>query len=99
MTGFGQSRRMAESDRPRFNLRLTDELEAAVNRSSKEHGRSKNAEILAALEQRYIPDPAADLAEAMRPLLARLTDEQRAALVEIVKAMAAGAPRKPGRKG
>jgi hypothetical protein len=84
----------AESDRPRFNLRLTPDLEALVIQSSRRHGRSKNAEIVSALEWRYGDNPALELAEALKPLLEKLTDEQRAQLVEIVKAMAAGGKRR-----
>lgn len=85
---------MADSDRPRFNLRLTPELEALVHQSSRKNGRSKNAEILAALEWRYHRDPALEIAEAMRPLLDSLSEEQRGQLVEIVTDLARGAAKK-----
>jgi len=93
MRGFALSAiscAMAESENPRFNLRLTPELEAHMIQSSKKHGRSKNAEILAALEWRYSGNAALVLAEALEPLLENLTDEQRENLVEIIRAMASG---------
>lgn len=79
---------MPDQERPRFNLRLTPELEALVIKSARKRRHSKNAEILNALEWRYRPDAALLLAEAMRPLLDTLTEEQRATLVELVLALA-----------
>lgn len=84
---------------PRFNLRLTPELEALVVQSSKKNRRSKNAEILSAIEWRYQPDAALKLAEALRPLLATLSEEQIEMLLEVVNAMAAGIKKKPARRG
>jgi hypothetical protein len=84
-------------ERPRFNLRLTPELEALVIEASRRNGRSKNAEILTALEWRYKPDAALQVAEAMRPLLESLDEKQRATFVELVSAMA-GKPAAKGRR-
>lgn len=89
---------MRDQDRPRFNLRLTPELEALVVEQARKNRRSKNAEILKALEWRYRPDAAMRLAEAIRPLLDTLTEEQRATFVELVATMAKGAAGKK-RKG
>ena len=88
---------MADQERSRFTLRLTPELEAAVNQSQRKHRRSKNAEILAALDWRYRPDRALDLAQALRPLLDALSEKQMAALLDIVETMAKGAKRKKKR--
>lgn len=80
-----------QDQRPRFNLRLTPELDTLVNRSSRTTGRSKNAVILDALDWRLNAEhPDRDLVDALRPLLENLTDDQRAALVAIVAAMAKG---------
>lgn len=81
-------------ERPRFNLRLTPELEALVIEASRKNRTSKNAEILTALEWRFQPDAALQLAEAMRPLIETLSEEQRASLVRLVTTMAAGRSRK-----
>jgi hypothetical protein len=89
---------MHDQERPRFQLRLTPELEALVIESAKKNRRSRNAEILTSLEWRYRPDAAMALAEAIRPLLDTLTAEQRATFVELVGAMAKGAAGKK-RKG
>lgn len=63
--------------------------------ASRRNGRSKNAEILTALEWRFQPDHVAlQLAEAMRPLIETLDEKQRASLVQLVTAMAAGAAKK-----
>jgi hypothetical protein len=90
---------MPDQERPRFNLRLTPELEALVIESARKGRRSKNAEILTALEWRYRPDAALRLAEAIRPLLDNLTEEQRATFVELVQAMAEGVKGKRRKKG
>lgn len=82
---------MPDPERPRFQLRLTPELEALVIESAKKKRRSRNAEILDALEWRYRPDAAMHLAEAIRPLMDRLTETQRATFIELVQAMADGA--------
>lgn len=81
-------RGMAEIDRPRFNLRLTPELERLLAQSTRRTGRSKNAEILRALEWHLRPDPARQLAEAMKPLLDTLSADQLEALTNIVQTMA-----------
>lgn len=78
-------------ERPRFNLRLTPELDALVIEASRKNRRSKNTEILTALEWRFQPDAALQLAEAMRPLIETLDEQQRSSLVQLVTTMAAGA--------
>jgi hypothetical protein len=89
---------MPDLERPRFNLRLTPELEALVNESARKNRRSKNAEILTALEWRFQPDTAMQLAEAIRPMLDRLSEEQRATFVELVKTMAAEPGKQRGKR-
>jgi hypothetical protein len=90
---------MPDQERPRFQLRLTPELEALVIESAKKKRRSRNAEIVEALEWRFQPDAAMRLAEAIRPMLSTLTEEQQATFVELVQAMAVRTPGKRKRKG
>lgn len=79
------------SDRSRFNLRLTEELDQLIHQASRRAGRSKNAIILDALEWRFQPDNAVvELAEALQPLVEVLSDEQRTALLDAVRTMARG---------
>lgn len=85
---------MADQENPRFNLRLTPELEALVNQASKKNRRSKNGEILTALEWRYRPKRALTIAEAIEPLLDKLSEEQMAQLVDIIRTMAAPAAKR-----
>ena len=75
-------------DDPRHNLRLTKSLKTRLQHAAIDNGRSVNAEILARLETSFAPDPAAQLAEAIRPL-AFLNDQDRAtALEHLSKAVA-----------
>jgi hypothetical protein len=90
------------ADHPRFNLRLTPELDQLVIQSARTNRRSKNAEILAALDWRLKPTPALKIAEAIAPMLEKLSPAQLEQLVDIIRTMAphrrrpsARAPRKP----
>lgn len=68
-------------DDPRHNLRLTKALKTRLQHAAIDNGRSVNAEILARLETSFAPDPAAQLAEAIKPL-SFLNDKDRAAALE-----------------
>ncbi|MDC9825649.1 Arc family DNA-binding protein [Devosia sp. ZB163] len=90
---------MPEHEQPRFNLRLTPELKADLARARKASGRSMNGEILARLSLTFEPDPAAQLAEALRPLLALLDERDRAEVVgHFVSGLAIVSRKKPGRR-
>ncbi|MCA0032713.1 Arc family DNA-binding protein [Mesorhizobium sp. B263B2A] len=76
---------MPQPDQPRFNLRLTPEIEAALVRARKVSARSMNAEILARLRLTFDQDPAARLTEIFRPLVERLDDDERARFIDSVE--------------
>lgn len=72
---------MNGKDDPRHNLRLTAELKARLQHAAIDNGRSVNAEILTRLERSFALEPAALIAEALRPL-ASLSDDDRRAVVD-----------------
>jgi hypothetical protein len=63
------------SEPPSFHVRLPPELKARLEEAK--GSRSLNREIVRRLELSFEPDPAAELASAMRPLLAPLSDADR----------------------
>ncbi|WP_136617025.1 MULTISPECIES: Arc family DNA-binding protein [Mesorhizobium] len=76
---------MPQGDDPRHNLRLTPALKTRLAHAAIDSGRSMNAEILARLEHSFAPDPAAQIAEVLRPL-AGLNDAQRHKVAELLTA-------------
>ncbi|RUM97887.1 Arc family DNA-binding protein [Pseudaminobacter arsenicus] len=74
---------MSQQEPPRFNLRLTPDLQKRIKHAAIESERSVNAEILARLETTFSPDPTAQLAAVLRPF-ASLGDHDRAKIVELL---------------
>ncbi len=75
---------MSEPDQPSFHVRffagLKERLEAVRG------ARSLNREINERLERSFETDAAGDLAQALRPLLDRIEEADRARFVELVSA-------------
>lgn len=67
----------------RHSLRMPPELKARLLRSTVDSGRSMNSEILARLESSFEPNPAAVIADALRPIGA-LSDEDRIRVGEML---------------
>jgi hypothetical protein len=72
-----------QPDDTRHNLRLPKALKIKLGHARADSGRSMNAEILARLEQSFVPDPAAKLADLMTPI-ASLSDEDRRELGQLL---------------
>ena len=72
---------MPQPDPPSFHLRLPPELKDKLQ--SVRGGNSLNTEIVQRLERSLEPDPAMRLANALRPLLASLTDDERDRFVSL----------------
>jgi hypothetical protein len=73
-------------DPPRHNLRLTPELKAKLGHAAIDNRRSMNAEIVERLNRSFEPDPAALIAQALRPV-AGLTDADRQKVGELLAAI------------
>lgn len=75
---------MPAPEQPRFNLRLTPELQAELERAKSESGHSMNREILSRLERTFEPDAALQLADSIRPILDKMSEEDRQKVVMMV---------------
>lgn len=59
---------MSQREDPRHNLRMPPDLRKRLKLAAVENERSMNAELLARLEKSLEPDPAALIAEALKPI-------------------------------
>lgn len=89
---------MPAPEQPRFNLRLTPDIQAELERAKKASGRSMNREILDRLARSFAPDPALQLADSIRPILDKMEEDDQRKVVAMVADTFAILAKKPKRR-
>ncbi|TIW09550.1 MAG: Arc family DNA-binding protein [Mesorhizobium sp.] len=86
---------MSKPEPPSFHLRLPTELKAKLQAA---RGRnSLNQEIVDRLERSLDPDPAMQVADVLRPLLASLDESARTEMARLLCEMLAVIAKRPKR--
>lgn len=78
-----------------FHLRLPSDLKGKLESSTETSGRSLNREILDRLDRSFDPDPAMQLAEAIRPIIDKMSEQDQNRIVALFSETFAILSKKP----